>query len=310
MPVPTQVPSTWPLSFTLVATAFHAKNATGEYASGSSRTALGIAAGGRCTAAVLATAGAFTGPGDGQARDVLGRDARTVIANTHLGATFRQLTDIDIDVLSVLAIFTRVFDEVLEDLNEFVPVSHDLDPAFGQMEANVDIQIRSKRRQGVADMTKDRSKGKKIIDQPAHAVRLVEHDAEKAFMRLGIGSGRSQKGLDKTAQRGKRRLPETVAKRAASKGKLRAFTVEPEVIVNNQWSERYTVIEVSGLDRPGLLYELTTAISKLNLNIASAHVATFGERARDVFYVTDLLGAQINAPTRQAAIKRALIHLL
>jgi [protein-PII] uridylyltransferase len=109
---------------------------------------------------------------------------------------------------------------------------------------------------------------------------------------------------------GKVRLPETVAKRAASKGKIKAFTVEPEIIVNNQWSDRYTVIEVSGLDRPGLLYQLTTAISKLNLNIASAHVATFGERARDVFYVTDLLGAQINAPTRQAAIKRALIHLL
>ena len=86
--------------------------------------------------------------------------------------------------------------------------------------------------------------------------------------------------------------------------------VEPEVTINNHWSDRYTVIEVSGLDRPGLLYQLTTAISKLNLNIASAHVATFGERARDVFYVTDLLGAQINAPTRQAAIKSALIHLL
>jgi [protein-PII] uridylyltransferase len=109
---------------------------------------------------------------------------------------------------------------------------------------------------------------------------------------------------------GRLRLPEVVAKRAAGRGKVRAFVVEPEVIINNQWSDRYTVIEVSGLDRPGLLYQLTTAISKLNLNIASAHVATFGERARDVFYVTDLLGAQITAPTRQAAIKRALIHLL
>ncbi|MFL6825156.1 MAG: [protein-PII] uridylyltransferase, partial [Bradyrhizobium sp.] len=108
---------------------------------------------------------------------------------------------------------------------------------------------------------------------------------------------------------GKLRLPEVVARRAAAR-KARPFVVEPEVIINNQWSDRYTVIEVSGLDRPGLLYELTTAISKLNLNIASAHVATFGERARDVFYVTDLLGAQINAPTRQAAIKSALIHLL
>src|SRR5437016_4047282 len=109
---------------------------------------------------------------------------------------------------------------------------------------------------------------------------------------------------------GKLRLPEVVARKAANRGKVRAFVVEPEVTINNQWSDRYTVIEVSGLDRPGLLYQLTTAISKLNLNIASAHVATFGERARDVFYVTDLLGAQINAPTRQAAIKSALIHLL
>jgi [protein-PII] uridylyltransferase len=109
---------------------------------------------------------------------------------------------------------------------------------------------------------------------------------------------------------GKLRLPEAVARRAAGRGRMRAFVVEPEVTINNQWSELYTVIEVSGLDRPGLLYQLTTGLSKLNLNIASAHVATFGERARDVFYVTDLLGAQITAPTRQAAIRSALLHLL
>lgn len=108
---------------------------------------------------------------------------------------------------------------------------------------------------------------------------------------------------------GKLRLPEVVARRTV-RSKAKPFVIEPEVTINNQWSDRYTVIEVSGLDRPGLLYELTTAISKLNLNIASAHVATFGERARDVFYVTDLLGAQINAPTRQAAIKSALTHVM
>jgi [protein-PII] uridylyltransferase len=38
-------------------------------------------------------------------------------------------------------------------------------------------------------------------------------------------------------------------------------------------------------------------------------VATFGERVVDVFYVTDLTGAQITAPMRQAAIKRALLPL-
>ena len=64
--------------------------------------------------------------------------------------------------------------------------------------------------------------------------------------------------------------------------------------INNQWSNRYTMVEVTGLDRPGLLYELTATLSKLNLNIASAHVATFGERVVDVFYVTDLVGDQIS----------------
>src|SRR5262249_43086449 len=86
---------------------------------------------------------------------------------------------------------------------------------------------------------------------------------------------------------GELRLPDVVSKGTPPKGRIKAFAVEPEVSINNQWSNRYTVVEVSGLDRPGLLYELTTTLSRLNLNIASAHVATFGERAVDVFYVTD-----------------------
>jgi [protein-PII] uridylyltransferase len=111
------------------------------------------------------------------------------------------------------------------------------------------------------------------------------------------------------ALRGELRLPDVVAKRAAPKGRIRAFALEPTVTINNQWSHRYTMVEITGLDRTGLLFELTATLSKLNLNIASAHVATFGERVVDVFYVTDLMGAQIASPTRQAAIKRALIAL-
>jgi [protein-PII] uridylyltransferase len=114
----------------------------------------------------------------------------------------------------------------------------------------------------------------------------------------------------KKALRGDLRLPEVVAKRASAKGRLKAFAIEPDVMINNGWSNRYTMVEVTGLDRPGLLFEMTTTLSKLNLNIASAHVATFGERVVDVFYVTDLFGAKITSATRQATIKRALIGLL
>jgi [protein-PII] uridylyltransferase len=105
------------------------------------------------------------------------------------------------------------------------------------------------------------------------------------------------------------RVPEADVKRRLPKSRLGAFALEPEVIINNQWSTHYTVIEISGLDRPGLLHDLTAVLSELNLNIASAHVATFGERAVDVFYVTDLLGAKIFSPARNAAVKRALMAL-
>jgi [protein-PII] uridylyltransferase len=111
------------------------------------------------------------------------------------------------------------------------------------------------------------------------------------------------------ALRGDLKLPDVVARRIGAKAPLKTFAVEPEVTINNQWSNRYTVVEVTGLDRPGLLYELTATLSKLNLNITSAHVATFGERVVDVFYVTDLLGAKITSPTREMTIKRALLQL-
>jgi [protein-PII] uridylyltransferase len=131
--------------------------------------------------------------------------------------------------------------------------------------------------------------------------REFDHDEDEARRAARIGDA-----IEK-AVRGELRLPDVVAKRAAQKARIKAFAVEPEVNINNQWSHRYTVVEVTGLDRPGLLYELTTTLSKLNLNIASAHVATFGERVVDVFYVTDLLGAKVSTPTRQAAIRRALV---
>jgi [protein-PII] uridylyltransferase len=133
--------------------------------------------------------------------------------------------------------------------------------------------------------------------------REFEHNDDEARRAARVADG-----IEK-ALYGGRVLPE-IAKRAPAKGRLKAFAIEPEISINNQWSHRYTVIEVIGLDRPGLLYELTATISRLNLNIASAHVATFGERVVDVFYVTDLLGAKILSPPRQAAIKRALIGLL
>ncbi|MBZ0229669.1 MAG: [protein-PII] uridylyltransferase, partial [Bauldia sp.] len=85
--------------------------------------------------------------------------------------------------------------------------------------------------------------------------------------------------LIEEALAGTLRIPEQIARKSQRRARLKAFSLETDIFLDNELSNQFTVIEVSGLDRPGLLYDLTTAISDLNLNIASAHVSTFGEQA-------------------------------
>ena len=112
--------------------------------------------------------------------------------------------------------------------------------------------------------------------------------------------------IEKTL-RGEVRLAEITPKKETRDARRGAFAVEPEVMIDNGLSRRYTVVEVSGLDRPGLLRDLTASLSSFNVNIGSAHIVTFGEKAVDSFYVTDLTGQKINVPAKQAAIKRRLL---
>jgi [protein-PII] uridylyltransferase len=107
--------------------------------------------------------------------------------------------------------------------------------------------------------------------------------------------------------KGELKLPEEIASRAASRHQQIAFVIAPEVVIDNSLSDRNSVVEVTGLDRPGLLYELTTVLGRMNLNINSARIVTFGEKAVDVFYVTDLTGGKILQAQRQSALKKALL---
>ena len=109
---------------------------------------------------------------------------------------------------------------------------------------------------------------------------------------------------------GKVRLSALIAKRRPTTHRADAFIVAPEAIINNKLSDRFTVIEVAGRDRTGLLYDLTSTISDLNLDITSAHITTFGEKAVDVFYVTDLTGKKLLSDDRHKAIKARLEAVL
>lgn len=109
---------------------------------------------------------------------------------------------------------------------------------------------------------------------------------------------------------GKRSMDTLETLRKRTKPKLDAFTVPPDVILDNTASQELTVIEVHALDRPGLLFDLARGLSDLGLDIASAHIATFGEKAVDVFYVTDRDKKKVAAGEDKCNIREHLLDLL
>ena len=109
---------------------------------------------------------------------------------------------------------------------------------------------------------------------------------------------------------GEKRLPAVLAERSRPSTRAEAFDVAPRVEVTNELSDRFTVIEVEGRDRPGLLGEIARDLASLNLDIASAHVTTFGEKVIDAFYVTDLMGGKIAGDMRRWRIRERLLATL
>jgi [protein-PII] uridylyltransferase len=106
---------------------------------------------------------------------------------------------------------------------------------------------------------------------------------------------------------GQEPMRERLAARALPLRRAEAFTIQPAVFIDGRASNRYTVVEVNARDRAALLCELAQAITESRAAIHSAHVATYGERAVDVFYLTDLGGQKIEAPHRLKALQARLL---
>ena len=118
--------------------------------------------------------------------------------------------------------------------------------------------------------------------------------------------------LIEQALSGRLRLASEIRKatRSLIPARMRAIHVPPRVVVDNRASNRHTVVEVNGRDRPGLLHDVTAAISAQGLQIASAHVTTYGVRAVDVFYVKDVFGMKVENERKLAPLRAALLEAL
>ena len=103
-------------------------------------------------------------------------------------------------------------------------------------------------------------------------------------------------------------LDDRLAARPLSRMRADAFAIQPNVLIDNKASNRYTVIEVNARDRPALLNALAYALFQSKVTISSAHIATYGERAVDVFYVTDLIGGKVEGTARLKALEKRLLE--
>lgn len=90
----------------------------------------------------------------------------------------------------------------------------------------------------------------------------------------------------------------------------RQVAVEPSVYIDNHISAHASVIEVNARDRIGLLYDILGALDACGLQVMTAHIATYGNKAVDVFYVKDAFGLKLYHPEKLVALQRTLLAAL
>ena len=83
-----------------------------------------------------------------------------------------------------------------------------------------------------------------------------------------------------------------------------------EVKINNQDSDFYSIIEVTGEDRLGILYEMTQALTDHGCDIHFARISTLGNRVVDVFYIQDEWGEKIEEKQKSDRLKQILLNRL
>jgi len=105
----------------------------------------------------------------------------------------------------------------------------------------------------------------------------------------------------------KQKLQPKLEARPLPRTRAEAFEIAPNIIIDNKASNRFTVLEIHASDKPALLFNLAYALFQSKVTIHSAHISTYGERAVDTFYITDLLGGKIESKSRLQTLEKRLL---
>ncbi len=84
--------------------------------------------------------------------------------------------------------------------------------------------------------------------------------------------------------------------------------IAPSVFIDNQVSASASVVEVNARDRLGLLYDILGALAECGLQVMTAHIATYGKKAVDVFYIKDAYGMKVIHRMKMEQVQQVLMR--
>jgi len=101
----------------------------------------------------------------------------------------------------------------------------------------------------------------------------------------------------------KRRRPSILSEKAKP-------TVPARVEIDNEVSSDYTVIDIYAHDQVGLLYSITSTLTRLGLYIGVSKISTKVDQVADVFYVKDIFGQKLSNPAKLEEIRHELLSAI
>ena len=93
-------------------------------------------------------------------------------------------------------------------------------------------------------------------------------------------------------------------------GWLKHFPISTQVNFRDDERNQRTIMEVTTGDQPGLLAKIAAALVKNGIRLQNAKIATFGERAEDIFFITDRELQPITDQARRGKLKDTIVEML
>lgn len=152
--------------------------------------------------------------------------------------------------------------------------------------------------------------GYSIVDAKVHTTR--HGYALDSFVLLDMSERDNDRDMIafieyELTERLKRQEPPEAPSHGRISRQVRHFPIQPRVEIDLDERGTYYVISLVAADRPGLLFQIASLLSRHHVNLETARITTLGERAEDVFLIS---GGDLDDGARRIRLEQELLEIL